>query len=370
MFSLLTCQLPRLWKIQGPKLSLKSPFNSSTMELWSTNFNKSRLGVSAIPGYLGGIRTKRTKAKEDEKPTPLVRIEGNFKTFKPITPGLRFRRYPLRDHLWKGKPMRKLTIAKRKTGGRNNTGRITVRHIGGGHRQRIRLVDFNRYETYPCEVVRLEYDPGRSAHIALIRNFKSGNYSYIVAPQDLAPGMIVESFRTPKERTQEEIEEEQRLGEITRVLPISVGNCMPLRMVPNGTAIHCIGLRSDGPAQMVRSAGNWAQLVSTDDKGYAHVRLSSGEVRKVPVEAICTIGKVSNPDHQHRVLGKAGASRRLGIRPSVRGVAMNPRDHPHGGGRGKSKGGKHPVSPWGVLAKGGKTRKRPNPMVVVPRPRR
>ncbi|KAI0217328.1 mitochondrial 54S ribosomal protein rml2, partial [Massospora cicadina] len=313
MFSLLTRQLPRLWTTQGHTLSLKNPIKSYAMNLWNTSTNKPNLGLSAAPGYLGGIRTKKYKAKKDEERTPLVRTDGKFKTFKPITPGLRFRRYPLRDHLWKGKPMRKLTIAKRKTGGRNNTGRITVRHIGGGHRQRIRLVDFNRYEPYPCEVVRLEYDPGRSAHIALIRNFKSGNYSYIVAPQDLTPGMIVESFRTPKERTPEEIEEEQRLGG----LPASYRS-------------------TDGPAQIVRSAGNWAQLVSTGQVGYAQVRLPSGETRKVPVDAICTIGKVSNPDHQHRVLGKAGVSRHLGIRPSVRGVAMNPCDHPHGGGRGKS----------------------------------
>ncbi|KAJ9073754.1 mitochondrial 54S ribosomal protein rml2 [Entomophthora muscae] len=367
MFSLLARQVPRLWT---PNFAsrLATPLKCNSASLWSTAINKPQLSLSSTSVYLGGIRTKKTKV---EKPrTPLVRIEGNFKTFKPITSGLRFRRYALRDHLWKGKPMRKLTVAKRKSGGRNNSGRITVRHIGGGHRQRIRLVDFNRHEPHPCEVERIEYDPGRSAHIALIRNLNSGKHSYIIAPHTLMPGMIVESFRTPKERSQEDIEEEERLGEITRTLPINIGNCMPLRMVPTGTIIHCVGLRASGPAQMVRTAGNWAQLVSTGETGYAHVRLSSGETRKVPVDAICTIGKVSNPDHQHRVLGKAGASRHLGIRPSVRGMAMNPCDHPHGGGRGKSKGGNHPVSPWGVLAKGGKTRKRPNPMVVKPRPRR
>ncbi|KAI9296906.1 ribosomal protein L2 [Neoconidiobolus thromboides FSU 785] len=314
---------------------------------------------------IGGIRTKKDRVE-----SPLVRTDGQFKTFKPITPGLRFRRMPLRDHLHKGKPIRKLTIAKRKTGGRNNSGRITTRHRGGGHRQRIRIIDFHRKAPGQCEVMRLEYDPGRSAHIALIKNLDNEELSYILAPQGLEPGMIVESFVTPKEKTEQEKAEEEAYGDITLTVPINIGNCMPLHMAPVGTIMHCIGLKKGGKAQMIRSAGTWAQLVATGKTGYAQIKLSSGEVRKVPVDAIGTVGKVSNPNHQHRVLGKAGARRRLGWRPSVRGMAMNPRDHPHGGGRGKSKGNRQPTSPWGVLAKGGKTRTRPNPMVVKPRPRR
>ena len=157
---------------------------------------------------------------------------------------------------------------------------------------------------------------------------------------------------------------------ITRTAAIDAGNCMPLKMVPVGTIIHNIGLKRNGPAIIARSAGTYAQLIQTGETGYAQVRLSSGEVRLVPVDACATIGAVSNPDHQHEKLGKAGRSRWLGIRPTVRGVAMNAADHPHGGGRGKSKGNKHPRSPWGVLAKGGKTRKTPNQFVVKPRPRR
>lgn len=327
------------------------------------------LNLNAQYTQFRGARSK-VKSKVETPRTPLVRNDGQFKTFKPTTSGLRFKRYPVRDHLWKGKPVRKLTVAKRKKGGRNNTGKITVRHRGGGHKQRIRLIDFKRFESGPCEVQRLEYDPGRSAHIALLKNLISGNLSYIVAPQELTQGMIVESFRSPRLKTEEELSKEEELGDITQVVPIRVGNCFPIRMIPVGTIIHCIGMKADGKAQIARSAGTWAQLIKTGETGYAHIRLASGETRQVPVDAIATIGKVSNQDHQHRVLGKAGARRRLGWRPSVRGMAMNPCDHPHGGGRGKSKGNSHPVSPWGKLAKGGKTRKHPNPMVVKPRPRR
>jgi len=315
------------------------------------------------------IRTKSQQTKPELKDTcsPLFISDGTFKTFKPTSSGQRFRRYPTRDHLWKGGPVRKLTLAKRKKGGRNNTGKITVRHRGGGHKQRIRLVDFHRTEPGPCEVQRLEYDPGRSAHIALLKNLATEKLSYIVAPQELEPGMIVESFRTATDKTEEELKRER---DITQILPIRVGNCFPLRLIPVSTIIHCIGLKPNGKAQLARSAGAWAQLVKTGATGYAHIRLSSGETRQVHVDCIATIGKVSNQNHKHRILGKAGAKRRLGWRPSVRGMAMNPCDHPHGGGRGKSKGNKHPVSPWGKLAKGGKTRKTRNPMVIKPRPRR
>jgi ribosomal protein L2 len=347
--------------------------------------NQLSIRSSSSPAYLASkiivnhlaaqqIRTKKTKnLTEEEKAarTPLIRIENGFKLFKPTSPGIRFRRMPVRDHLWKGGPLRKLTIAKRKNGGRNNSGRITVRHRGGGHKQRIRLVDFYRKKPGPWEVMRLEYDPGRSAHIALIQHLVDKEFCYILAPEELKPGMVVESFRANDRASDANLTDAQLLQEeINRSLAIKVGNCLPLRMIPTGTIIHNIGLTADGPGQMVRTAGAKATLVHTGATGFAHIKLPSGEVRMIPVDACATIGVVSNSNHQHRVLGKAGARRRLGWRPTVRGMAMNPCDHPHGGGRGKSKGNRQPVSPWGVLAKGGKTRHRPNPMVVKPRARR
>jgi len=309
-----------------------------------------------------------------------------------MTPSLRHRKYPLRDHLHKGYPIEALTVAKRSTGGRNSSGRITVRHRGGGVKRRIRLLDWYRWTNGPCEVLRLEYDPGRSAHIALLKHIETGKLSYILAPHNLEPGMVLESFRSrPKYNpittisttSEQNLIEEPELNElqkagygidvygdgVLKTLPIKVGNCFPINMIPTGTIIHNIGLTFDGPGIMARSAGVYGQLISFNKEGWAVVRLKSGEVRKIHPLATATIGTVSNPNHQHRVLGKAGASRRLGIRPTVRGMAMNPCDHPHGGGRGKSKGNRHPVSPWGVLAKGGKTGKR-NPMVITPRKRR
>ncbi|RKP34516.1 translation protein SH3-like domain-containing protein [Dimargaris cristalligena] len=297
----------------------------------------------------------------------VVRRDALFKTYKPITPGIRHKRMPLRDHLWKKGPIPSLTVAKRNKGGRNNTGRITVRHRGGGHKRRIRLVDFRRVEAGPQKVVRIEYDPGRSAHIALLEHSETKALSYIVAPDKLEPGMIVHSFRNydPSKETDASTGEE-----ITRSVNVSVGNCLLLSMIPVGINIHCIGLQPSGPAKLARSAGTFGQLLSTGNTGYAQVRLCSGEVRKIPVHAVATIGVVSNLNHINTQLGKAGARRHRGWRPSVRGAAMNRCDHPHGGGRGKSKGNTHPVSPWGKPAKGGKTRKYPNPMVVKERPRR
>ncbi|RKP28086.1 translation protein SH3-like domain-containing protein, partial [Syncephalis pseudoplumigaleata] len=300
-----------------------------------------------------------------------------FKTFKPRTPGLRFRRLPLRDHLWKGRPIRKLTIAKRKQGGRNNTGRITVRHRGGGHRQRIRLLDWHRRTPGVHTVVRLEYDPGRTAHIALLRCEATEELSYIVAPDKVMPGDQLISYITRPTTTASssssdasENETATYTGDISQTLSVTPGNCMPLSMVPVGTLVHCVGLRKNGPAKLVRSAGTYAQVLQTGKRGYAQLKLSSGEVRRIPVEACATIGTVSNPNHQHRIDGKAGVRRWKGWRPTVRGTAMNKVDHPNGGGRGKSKGGHQPKSPWGQLAKGGTTRHRKNPLVVKSRPRR
>ncbi|WFD35448.1 mitochondrial 54S ribosomal protein rml2 [Malassezia cuniculi] len=326
----------------------------------------------------------------ERRVAPLVRTDHQFKTFKPITPSIRWVRHPLRTHLHRGRPVRSLTIAKRSTGGRNHHGHITVRGRGGGHRRRIRMVDFFRWETGEQEVVRLEYDPGRSAHIALIRHRASGRLSYILAPDGVSPGDVVQSFR--KYKDEDGGSSSLDMG-IFRTHAIRPGNVLPLRLIPIGTAIHAISLRPLGPAQLVRSAGTSGQLVAfssyrkraadreelpsaspSDGATHAQVKLSSGEVRYVPINCCATIGVVSNKDHQHRRLGKAGRSRWLGFRPKVRGVAMNAVDHPHGGGRGKSKSNKVPRSIYGYPLKFQRTRKPGtrggNRMVIRERPRR
>ncbi|KAK9251907.1 translation protein SH3-like domain-containing protein [Lipomyces tetrasporus] len=294
---------------------------------------------------------------------------------KPRTPGLRWLRRPVHRHLWKGRPIRNLTVAKRKTGGRNNTGRITARHIGGGHKRRLRIVDFNRMESGLQTVVRVEYDPGRTAHIALLCHDSSKRLSYILAPDGARSGDKVESFRQgiPTELTGEDglALDSALLGART----IRKGNCMPLSMVPIGSIIHAIGLLRGGKAKLCRSAGSFARLLSKHENmgknGMAIVRLKSGEERLIPLDACATIGMVSNGEHQYASLGKAGRNRWLGRRPHVRGVAMNACDHPHGGGRGKTKGNKPSQSPWGQLAKGFKTRrgKHMNKLKVRDRPR-
>ncbi|CAB4486982.1 ribosomal protein L2 [Rhizophagus irregularis] len=327
--------------------------------------------INVIPNRTYASATKKsitvTLLKPPKKTEPVELTQGKFKTYTPRTPGLRWLKRPVNDHLWKGKPIRKLTVPKKKNSGRNHHGCITVRHQGGGHKRRIRVIDFYRWDPSPHEVIRIEYDPNRSAHLALLRNTINETYSYIIAPYNLQPGTIVRSFR--RSSNNESVQNFQD-SEITKVIPIEKGNCMPLKLIPVGTTISCIGLKPDGPAILCRSAGVSAQLVRTGEKGYAQVKLKSSEVRLIHVDCCATIGTISNPDHQHATLGKAGRSRWLGVRPTVRGVAMNAVDHPHGGGRGKSKGNRHPVSPWGVLAKGGKTRKKPNKWVIKPRPRR
>lgn len=316
---------------------------------------------SAGPSFLTGFNTQgnaMNSIKSSASPS------SQFKTKKPTTPGKRWLKRVPRDHLYKGKAVRNLTIAKRSSGGRNNSGRITIRHRGGGHKRRIRILDWQRTETGVQTVKRLEHDPGRTAWIALLEHDVTKKLSYIIAPHGIKAGDKVTSYRS------QAAEEEGVDSSITRTVAVDAGNCMPLKMIPVGTILHNIGLKRNGPAIMARSAGAYAQLIQTGETGYAQVRLSSGEVRLVPVDACATIGAVSNPDHQHEMLGKAGRSRWLGIRPTVRGMAMNACDHPHGGGRGKSKGNKDPRSVWGVLSKGGKTRKTPNQFVVKPRPRR
>jgi large subunit ribosomal protein L2 len=258
-----------------------------------------------------------------------------LKTYKPKTPSLRELVLVDRSELWRGKPVKNLTEGKKKTGGRNNTGRITGPHRGGGHKQRYRLVDFKRRKfDVPATVERLEYDPNRSGFIALVR-YSDGELSYILAPQRLKVGDSVVS------------------GQRVDVKP---GNAMPLGNMPVGTIIHNIELKIGKGGQLARSAGTFAQLVGKDS-GYAQVKLSSGEVRMVHAECMATIGAVSNPDQQNVNYGKAGRMRWMGYKPVTRGVAMNPIDHPHGGGEGRTSGGRHPVTPWGKPTKGKKTRK-------------
>ena len=257
-----------------------------------------------------------------------------LKTFNPTTPSQRHLVIVDRSELWKGKPVKVLTEGLRQKGGRNNTGRTTMRWRGGGHKRRYRIIDFKRKKDDAAATVeRLEYDPNRTAFIALIR-YPDGTQSYILAPQRLRPGDSVVS------------------GERVDVKP---GNAMPLRNIPPGTIVHNVEMKPGKGGQLARSAGTYVQLVGRD-QGYALLRMASGEVRMVRSECRATIGAVSNPDHQNIVIGKAGRNRWLGRRPSVRGVAMNPIDHPHGGGEGKSSGGRHPVTPWGKPTKGKKTR--------------
>jgi large subunit ribosomal protein L2 len=263
---------------------------------------------------------------------------------KPTSPGRRFVVRVVHPDLHRGEPYKPLLDAKSRSGGRNNHGRITTRHIGGGHKQKYRIIDFKRNKDgIPAIVERLEYDPNRSANIALLK-YADGERRYIIAPKGIAAGDKLESG-----------------GESA----IRVGNCMVLRSIPMGSVIHCIELKPGKGAQMARSAGTSAQLIAKEG-AYVTLRLRSGEMRKVLSECRATLGEVSNSEHNLRSLGKAGAKRWRGVRPTVRGVVMNPVDHPHGGGEGRTSGGRHPVTPWGVPTKGHKTRtnKRTDNMIV------
>jgi large subunit ribosomal protein L2 len=256
-----------------------------------------------------------------------------LKTYKPSTPGLRQLALVNRSDLHKGKPVKALTVGKSEKGGRNNLGRITVRFRGGGHKQSYRLVDFKRRKSEPAKVERLEYDPNRTAFIALIK-YSDGALSYILAPQRLSVGDEVVS------------------GQNVDVKP---GNAMPLANIPVGTIVHNVEMKIGKGGAIARSAGTYAQIVGRD-QGYVSLRLNSGEQRIVHGACYATVGAVSNPDHMNASLGKAGRSRWLGRRPHNRGVTMNPVDHPHGGGEGRTSGGRHPVTPWGKPTKGKKTR--------------
>lgn len=263
---------------------------------------------------------------------------------KPTSPGRRGVIKVVNPDLYKGDPHGPLLEKQSKKSGRNNAGRITVRHRGGGSKQRYRIIDFKRdKDGIPAKVERIEYDPNRSSHIALLL-YADGERRYIIAPNDVHPGY--ELISGPESA-------------------IKAGNCMPLRNIPLGSTVHCIEMKPGRGAQMARSAGTSAQLVAREGV-HATLRLRSGEMRKVPIDCRATLGEVSNTEHSLGHLGKAGAKRWRGIRPTVRGVAMNPVDHPHGGGEGRTSGGRHPVSPWGVPTKGYKTRtnKRTNNMIV------
>jgi len=264
---------------------------------------------------------------------------------KPTSPGRRHVVKVVHSDLHKGKPYAPLLESQSKSGGRNNRGRITTRHIGGGHKQHYRVIDFRRADKdgIPAKVERLEYDPNRSANIALVL-FADGERRYIIAPKGIKAGDAIAAGAEA---------------------PIKNGNTLQLKNIPVGTVVHCIEMKPGKGAQIARSAGTSAQIVAREGN-YCTLRLRSGEMRKILTECRATIGEVSNGEHSLRRLGKAGASRWRGVRPTVRGVAMNPVDHPHGGGEGKTSGGRHPVTPWGVPTKGYKTRsnKRTDKLIV------
>ncbi len=274
---------------------------------------------------------------------PIVKV-------KPTSAGRRFVVKVTNPQLHTGAPYAPLLDKKSKNGGRNNAGRVTVRHQGGGHKQRYRIVDFKRdKDGIPAVVERLEYDPNRSAHLALLK-YADGERRYIIAPKGVVAGDELMSGAEA---------------------PIRPGNCLSLRSVPLGSTVHCIELKPGKGAQMARSAGASAQLVAREG-AHATLRLRSGEMRKVLADCRVVMGEVGNGEHSLRSLGKAGAARWRGVRPTVRGVAMNPVDHPHGGGEGRTSGGRHPVTPWGVPTKGHKTRKnkRTDKMIVRRRNRK
>ena len=259
-----------------------------------------------------------------------------LKKYKPTSPGRRFMSVSTFEEVTKTTPEKSLTEPLKRKGGRNNTGRITTRHQGGGHKRRYRVIDFKRVKDgVPAKVAAIEYDPNRSARIALL-HYLDGAKAYIIAPARLRVGAMVES------------------GPNADIKP---GNALPLENIPTGTMVHNVELKPGQGAKMARSAGASVQLVAKDE-GYGVLRLPSGEMRRVPLTCRATVGQVGNTDHENQSGGKAGRSRWKGIRPGVRGSAMNPVDHPHGGGEGKSKGGRHPVTPWGVPTLGKRTRRK------------
>ena len=274
----------------------------------------------------------------------------SLKTFKPYTKSTRGTVLVAKDSLWKGKPFKLLTSQKYKSHGRNNNGRITSRHIGGGHKQKYRLVDFFRKkDDVKCTVVRIEYDPNRTCHIMLVK-YDDGEHAYMLAPQKIKIGDQIISGNKKE---------------------IKIGNSMPLEDIPVGTDIHNVEINPGGGGKISRSAGSSVQITGSDGT-YSIIKMNSGEIRKIDSRAKATIGILTNPDQKNIKIGKAGRNRWLGKRPQTRGVVMNPVDHPHGGGEGKTAGGRHPVSPWGQSAKGLKTRKnkKTNKFIITRRKRK
>ncbi|MDE0797025.1 MAG: 50S ribosomal protein L2 [Alphaproteobacteria bacterium] len=271
-----------------------------------------------------------------------------LKKYKPNTPAMRGLVLVDKSELWKGRPVKKLTEGVTKSGGRNNNGRITSRHRGGGHKRLYRVIDFKRTKFDVSAVVeRIEYDPNRSAFIALLK-YDDGEQAYIIAPQRLQEGdRVIAANRAD----------------------IKPGNAMPMENMPVGTIIHNVEMKPGRGGQMARAAGTYVQLIGKDS-GYAQLRLTSGELRMVPAKCMATVGAVSNADNKNQNMSKAGRSRWLGKRPKVRGVAMNPVDHPHGGGEGRTSGGRHPVSPWGKPTKGARTRRKKKSDDLIMRRRR
>lgn len=330
--------------------------------------------------------------------TRFWRIVDGMKVYKPVTPGLRHRKHAVRHHLWPGRPVLHLTKKKTQNGGRNVTGRITSRHRGGGLARRLRNVDFMRTVPGAQRVVRLEYDPNRSADLALLQHMCTGELSYVIAPDGVNPGDIIYSFRSTQGS-----ESSALSSGLSRAQILQKGNVLMLKDIPIGTQIHNITMKVDGKMQLCRSAGAFATVVTNVPsasfeasipqrpntleyqheskrqflrrrrmegmRDYVQVKLKSGEIRLLPPTAYATLGVVSNLKHQYTSLGKAGASRWRGIRPRVRGIAMCPVDHPHGGGY-KSKGNKAPRSPWGWKTKGWKTVRYRKDHIVTPRKRR
>ena len=267
---------------------------------------------------------------------------------KPTSPGRRALVKVVTPELYKGGPHSPLLSSQSRTNGRNNNGRITMRHKGGGHKQHYRMVDFRRNKDgIPATVERIEYDPNRSAHLALLL-YKDGERRYVIAPKGIAVGAQLLSGSEA---------------------PIKAGNTLPLRNIPIGTIVHCVEMLPGKGAQIARSAGAGVQVLAREGS-YAQLRLRSGEIRKVHVDCRATIGETGNPEHNLESIGKAGRKRWRGVRPTVRGVAMNPIDHPHGGGEGRTSSGQPPVSPWGVQTKGFKTRRNKRTQVMIVRDRR
>lgn len=357
--------------------------------LGSLRFSRNRL-LSSIPRAYATVAQQPEVQQPSETPEALSQPDISFappptlektglelRRYKPRTPGIRHLRRPVNDHLWKGRPVKSLTFPKKghAKGGRNSTGRVTVRHRGGGHKRRIRALDFRRAAPGPHYVERIEHDPNRSSHIALLTSQLTKKQSYVIAAEGMRAGDVVQSYRSgiPKDLW------ESMGGSIDPgVLAAKTawrGNCLPLHMIPVGTLIYNVDIKPSRGGQLCRSAGTFAtvitkigeaqatdaarreeaeQMLTESERrtrerlaNYVTIRLSSGEIRLIHKNCCATIGVASNANHQYRQLGKAGRSRWMNIRPTVRGLAMNAKDHPHGGGRGKSKGNVDPKSPWG-----------------------